>query len=221
MSNEEPRSTRDCGPIGVRSWRIQRQIGSHNITESTSQVFHWIRRRLTNQDHDWRAIVARSWRDRGSFEAKSRLIHRLIGSHNAVIGNRSHDAFNPPPRPHQSATVFELIFPLQACISLLIFPTFDRFVKWIKRISRKIYSSSGPTPHPHPPAFRLDCEAIGVGLITNFSLISSNFPLEFRTSTRKNPSKFTSIYENWSPILAAIGLVVRFDQLSGGNLSFY
>ena len=71
------------------------------------------------------------------------------------------------------------------------------------------------------PAFKLDCEAIGAGLITTFSLISLNFPLEFRTSTRKNPSKFASIYENWSPILAEIGLVVRFDRLSGGNLNFY
>ena len=74
--------------------------------------------------------------------------------------------------------------------------------------------------HRDPPAFRLDCEAIGEGLITNFSLISLNFSLEFWTSTRKNPSKFASIHENWSPILAEIGLV-RFDRLSGGNLSFY
>ena len=47
-----------------------------------------------------------------------------------------------------------------------------------------------------PSPFRLDCEAIGAGLITNFSLISSNFPLEFRTSTRKNTSKFASIHKN-------------------------
>ena len=75
--------------------------------------------------------------------------------------------------------------------------------------------------HRDPPAFRLDCQAIGAGLIVNFSFISSNFPLEFRTSTRKNPSKFASIHENWSPILMTIGLVVRFDRLLGGNLSFY
>ena len=71
------------------------------------------------------------------------------------------------------------------------------------------------------PMFRLDREPIRARLITNFSLISSNFPLDFRTSTRKNPRKFASIHENWSPILVAIGLVVRFDQLWGGNLSFY
>ena len=42
-----------------------------------------------------------------------------------------------------------------------------------------------------PPAFRLNSEGIGAGLITNSSLISSNFPLEFRNSVRKDPSKFT------------------------------
>ena len=36
----------------------------------------------------------------------------------------------------------------------------------------------------------------GTELMTNFSLISSNFPLEFRTSTRKNRSKFALIHEN-------------------------
>ena len=37
--NEEPRSTRNCGPIGVRSWRIQRQSGafsSRNRRHSSS-----------------------------------------------------------------------------------------------------------------------------------------------------------------------------------------
>ena len=71
------------------------------------------------------------------------------------------------------------------------------------------------------PAFRLDSEGIGAGLIANSSLISSNFPLEFRKSVRKDPSKFTPIRANWSLILVAIGLVVRFDRLSRGNLSFY
>ena len=75
--------------------------------------------------------------------------------------------------------------------------------------------------HRDSPAFTLDSEGIGAGLIANSSLISSNFPLEFRKSVRKDPSKFTPIRANWSLILVAIGLVVRFDQLSRGNLSFY
>ena len=114
------------------------------------------------------------------------------------------------------ATIFGPIFPtLKACISLLCSSTFDQFVKKLSKFRGRSLI------HRDPPAFRLDCEAIGAGLIANFSLILSNFPLEFQTSTRKNPSKFASIHENWSPILTAIGLVVRFDRLSGGNLSFY
>ena len=75
--------------------------------------------------------------------------------------------------------------------------------------------------HRDPPAFRLDSEGIGAGLITNSYLISSNFPLEFRKSVRKDPIKFTPIRANWSLILVEIKLVVRFDRLSRGNLSFY
>ena len=119
---------------------------------------------------------------------------------------RPHDHINCPRSSGQ--------FPsLKACISLHCSSTFDRLVKKLSEFRGRSLV--------HPPAFRLDCEAIGAGLVTNFSLISSNFPLEFRTSTRKNLSKFTSIYENWSPILVEIKLVVRFDRLSGDNLSFY
>ena len=70
------------------------------------------------------------------------------------------------------------------------------------------------------PTFRLNCESIGAGLITNHYSISSNFPHEFRTSARKKSCKFASIRVNWSPILTKIELVVRFNRLSGDNLSF-
>ena len=93
--------------------------------------------------------------------------------------------------------------------------TFDRFVKELSKFRGR------SLVHRDPPAFRLDSEGIGAGLIANSSLISSNFPLEHRKSVRKDPSKFTPIRANWSLILVAIGLVVRFDQLSRGNLSFY
>ena len=119
------------------------------------------------------------------------------------------------PRPHQLPTIVGPIFPLKTHVLLLCSLTFDRLVKKLSEFRAR------SLVHRVPPAFRLDCEAIGAVLITNFSLISSNFPLHVRTSTRKNPSKFASIHEKWSPILAAIGLVVRFDRLSGGNLSFY
>ena len=68
--------------------------------------------------------------------------------------------------------------------------------------------------------FRLNRDPIGAGFVVINRLISSNFPLELRTSVRKKPVKFASIRVNWSPIFVAIGLVVRFNQLSDGNLSF-
>ena len=93
--------------------------------------------------------------------------------------------------------------------------TFDRFVKELSEFRGR------SLVHRDPPAFILDSEGIGAGLIANSSLISSNFPLEFRKSVRKDPSKFTPIRVNWSLILMEIGLIVRFDRLSRGNLSFY
>ena len=69
-------------------------------------------------------------------------------------------------------------------------PTFDRFVKELSEFQGR------SLVHRDPPAFRLNCEAIGAGLIANSSLILSNFHLEFQTSARKNPSKFALIHEN-------------------------
>ena len=128
----------------------------------------------------------------------------------------------PLPRPLQTASMIAciptfsgLIFSLKPCISLFCSLTFDRFVKELSEFQGR------SLVHRDPPAFRLNSEGIGAGLITNSSLISSNFPLEFRKSVRKDPSKFTPIRANWSLILMAIGLVLRFDRLSRGNFSFY
>ena len=165
-------------------------------------------RSLLDRDHD----QARSWH---LLERKLSEIHDESWSYNVAPRKRSHDSCKPPPRPPSWPSKLGQFPSLKACISLSCSSTFDRLVKKLSEFRGR------SLVHRVPPAFRLDCEAIGAGLITNFSLISSNFPLEFRTSTRKNPSKFASIHENWSSILAAIGLVVRFDRLSGGNLSFY
>ena len=55
-------------------------------------------------------------------------------------------------------------FPsLKACISLLCSSTFDRLVNKLSEFRGR------SLVHRDPPAFRLDCEAIGAGLITNFS----------------------------------------------------
>ena len=175
------------------------------------------------QDHDRRTIVARSRRDRGPIvaniggflTAKSGQNQRgieALSSPSATApttpSNDAHDRFNWPRSSDQ--------FPsLKACIPLFCSSTFDRLVK-------KLSEFRGISlVHHVPPAFILDSKGIGPGLIANSSLISSNFPLEFRKSVRKDPSIFTPIRTNWSLILVAIGLVVRFDRLSRGNLSFY
>ena len=59
------RSNRDRGAIEPRSWIFHRGITSTIIG----------RRSLKHQYHDRRAIVAQSWRDRGSFEVKLKLFH--------------------------------------------------------------------------------------------------------------------------------------------------
>ena len=180
--------------------------GERLMTRITIDVRSW---------PDRGTIVARSWRDRGPFEAK-------IETNLPQIREPRHRPRESLPRPCKTASTIASNglkigpnFPFKNPCILPLFLNFWSIREEINRILRKISSSSWS------PAFRLDCKAIGVGLIANFSLISSNFPLEFQTSARKNRSKFASIHENWSPILAKIGLVVRFDRLSGGNLSFY
>ena len=217
LSPIEPRLRRDQAAIEEILARDRRGFVSHRSAGD---------RRSTSVTIDARSRP-RSWRDRGEnrggnlglfetnlklnpsgFFAELKPPRRVQGIIPTTPSNDAHDRFNWP----RSSGRFPSLKP---CISLFCSSTFDRLVK-------KLSDFRGRSlVHRVRLAFRLDCEAIGVGLITNFSLISSNFPLEFRMSTRKNPSKFASIHENWSPILAAIGLLVRFDRLSGGNLSFY
>ena len=210
----------DRSPIVTRLRRDRSSIVPRLGPPSAWNRFHSIGRRATHdQDHDHGPIATRSWPDRGMIvvhlKPKLRLTYLKFGSYDAAPENRSHDALIAPPRTRQLPMIFDPILPLKSHVFLLCSSTFDRFVKELSEFRGR------SLVHRDPPAFRLDCEAIGVGLIANVSLISSNFPLEFRTSTRKNPSKFASIHENWSLILAEIGLVVRFDRLSRGNLSFY
>ena len=207
------RSNRDRGAIQLRSGSLHGAIAS-NRSEND--------RRLTRT-----SIVAWSWPDRGSswgenrghFEEKSKrncgwfqANPEATSSPSETVSTthefRPHDRINCPRSSGQ--------FPsLKSHVLSLCSSTFDRLVKKLSEFQER-----SPV-HRDPRAFRLNCEAIGAGLITNFSMISLNFPLEFRMSLRKNPSKFASINENWSPILAVIRLVVRFNRLSRGNLSFY
>ena len=61
---------------------------------------------------------------------------------------------------------------------------------------------------------------IRVGLIMNSIGFHRIFPLNAERLRGRNQAKFASIRVNWSPIIAENRLVVRFDWLSGGNLSF-
>ena len=223
MRGRTPRSWLDRAAIAARSSRDRRAFEAES-TPRSPEMLSWrsaarsTPNRCTIRPRSW-SIVVDPGEKRGQEMRKSwqklRPIHGRSRSCDVAPRKRSHDPCKPPPRPPSLPSKSGLILSLKACISLSCSSTFDRLVKKLSEFRGR------SLVHRVPPAFRLDCEAIGAGLITNFSLISSNFPLEFRTSTRKNPSKFASIHENWSPILAEIGLVVRFDRLSGGNLSFY
>ena len=142
---------------------------------STWNRFHSIGRRATHdQDHDHGPIAARSWPDRGMIvvhlKPKLRLTYLKFGSYDAAPENRAHDPEKPLPRPPLLPTNSGQ-FPSLKSHVLLCSSTFDRLVNKLSEFRGR------SLVHRVPPAFRLDCEAIGAGLITNFSLISSNFPL--------------------------------------------
>ena len=197
------RSNCDRGAIEPRSWSVRCGINSTIVR----QVFVRICSEIDAQStHDQATIVV----DCGRSRRKSWL--GISGKRGKIKANswpipklrlRPKESFplpiKPPPRspslPRSSGQ-----FPsLKACISLLCSSTFDQFVKELSEFQGR------SLVHRDPPAFRLDCDAIRAGLIANFSLISSNFALEFRTSPRKNLSKFTSIHEIEAPFLRQSG----------------
>ena len=128
-------------------------------------------------------IGSRSWPDHGFFLKQNR---GLVKANPEATSSPSKTAPTTASIAHEIGPIFSL----KTHVVLHCSSTFDRFVKELRK-----FRGRSLVPRD-PPTFRLDCEAIGAGLIANFSLISSNFPLEFRTSARKNPSKFTSIHEN-------------------------
>ena len=104
----------DRGPIEPRSWRDRAAIVNPSAQNRSGDSPIWSdgdRCRIKT------TIDARSWPDRGAIVAplrqKSRLIHRLIGSHDIAKWNRPHDAFNLCPRPDQTAGILGLIFYLK------------------------------------------------------------------------------------------------------------
>ena len=164
----------DRGPIEPRSRRDRATI----VAPSAWNHFHSIGRRATrDQDHDHGPIAARSWPDHGmivvNFEAKIETILPQIRE----LRRRTRESFPRRPnrrsRPAPSSTISSPISSLKSHVLLLCSSTFDRFMKELSEFRGR------SLVHRDPPAFRLNSEGIGAGLITNSSLISSNFPLEF------------------------------------------
>ena len=206
----------DRGAIEPRSWSVQGGINSTIVRQEVVRICSEIDAQST---YDQATIVVDPGEKHGQEEAeimaKLRPIHGQSRSCDVAPRNRSHYLSNRLHDRLQLATIFGPISSLKTHVTLLCSSTFDRFMKEISEFRGR------SLVHRDPPVLRLNSEGIGAGLITNSSLISSNFPHEFRKSVRKDPSKFTPIRANWSLILVAIGLVVRFDRLSRGNLSFY
>ena len=93
-------------------------------------------------------IAARSRSDRAAigalFEAKSWLIPNQYGSYVLAKWNRLHDALIPPPRPHQSATIFGPIFLFKSMYFPPLFFNFWSTREEIKQVSRKVLGSRDP-----------------------------------------------------------------------------
>ena len=218
-----PRSRSDRTAIAARSSRDRGAFKAESTPRSSDRRSWGSAARSTPNRHTIRprswSIVVDPGEKRGQEEAeimaKLRPIHGQSGSCDVAPRNRSHYLSDRLHDRLQLATIFGPISSLKSNVVLHCSLTFDRFVKELSEFQGR------SLVHRDPPAFRLNSEGIGAGLITNSSLILSNFPLEFRKSVRKDLSKFTPIRANWSFILVAIGLVVRFDRLSRCNLSFY
>ena len=164
----------DRGPIEPRSRRDRAAI----MDPSAWNLFHDHRSSFPEHlEHDRRSIVV----DRAKivayfealFEEKFKPIHPGFEATMPLSANRFHDAATDAHDPLHHPR-FQAQFPsLKSHVLLLCSSTFDRLVMKLSEFRGR------SLVHRVPPAFRLDCEAIGAGLITNFSLISSNFPLEF------------------------------------------
>ena len=96
------RSLRDRGHDHARSWPPSSRNQCYN--PSTRSDGDRLRTKITIDARSWpdhSEIMARSWRDRCSFEAKLRLIYRQSRSHDTTQGNCFHDPCNPLSRLHQ------------------------------------------------------------------------------------------------------------------------
>ena len=142
----KPRSRRDRDPIIARSGLWSSAITAPSIVESRLHLFQihqtaWIE----DWPRSWLTIAARSWPDRPTIGANSPPNRGWI---TVELEPRSMPK-DPPPRRHQTAPTTASVahdlranFPLKnPCISPLFF-NFWSICEGIKRIARKISSSS-------------------------------------------------------------------------------
>ena len=141
-------SRRDRGPIATRSWPRSIAIEAPSPRNNAIDPSHFIRWRLMeHRHHDRRPIVARSWRDRGSFWSE-------IVAYSRPIQKPRHRPKEPLPWRSQTAPTtasdaheFGLIFPFKKRCILPLFFNFRSIREGIKRILTKISSSSWSPPH--------------------------------------------------------------------------
>ena len=158
------RSSRDRGAIKPQSWLFHHGIKATrhsawfqlNVAGENPTIVAWS---PLDRDHDrmrlW-LLLKLNWG----------RIHRKFLSYKAARRNHSHDPCKPLPRPIQSATIFGPKIPFKSMYFPSCSSTFNRFVKWIKQISRKISSSSW-SPH------------VQTRLRSNWSWIDHEFLLDF------------------------------------------
>ena len=115
------RSSRDRGIFGM-DWRrcLRRMI-------------------LNGRGHDWGSKSSRSWH---LLEQKLSETHGESLSYDVAPRNHSHDPCKPPPRPLQWPRLSGQFFSLKPMYSPSLFFNFWSTREEIKRVSRKISSSS-------------------------------------------------------------------------------
>ena len=123
----------------------------------------------------WLTIAARSWPDH-------RAIRTTIASSwwATIVGSWPS---KPSPDRIKRPKFFEQKIPLKMMYSLLFFLTLDWIVKELSDLKERSWFLRDP------PTFRLNFDQNQSGIDYEFHRISSDFPLERRTSTRKKSSQ--------------------------------
>ena len=138
-----PRSRRDRAAIEEKMARDRSRFVSHRSASDRRSPSSMIdSRSRPNRGAIVAKIVAHVKRNWSWNQADS----SRIWSHDPCPRNRLHDAWKPLPRTRQLATIFGPISSLKTHVFLLLFFNFWSIREGIKRISRKIFSSSW-SPH--------------------------------------------------------------------------